>query len=254
MNIVRSEFEAALETWQGSMRSQPLRDWARQFCRDYRGTLLRAARKGVPTGELLKIVGVLKRLKSRNEDNRFLAAELRSTLLDGKTRLRPLMREIISHLRQKPAIVTYIDFPLDDYLERAERKLSELSSRSPGKPRKEISSHRAVLLATLFQEHIGSPQWDLVAEICGAFEEEALGDAGKRVNRLAPATRDWSGPLAGAIRIPPIGRIAARERKAWLALMAEQIETDMLDQETTAFRRRRGNNQRKSRKNRIEAK
>lgn len=79
------------------------------------------AEKGVPTGELLRIVGVLQKLKSQDEDNRFLAAELRSTLLDGKKRLRPLMRKIISHLRQTPPLLTYIGFPLEDYVERAER-------------------------------------------------------------------------------------------------------------------------------------
>ncbi len=217
MNIVRSEFEGALQAWQGSMRGK-LHEWAKQFCEDYKWTLLRAAQRGVPIGELLRIVGILQTLKSRDENNRFLAAELRGVLLDGKERLRPLMREIISHLRQKPAILTYIGFPLDHYLERAERMLSELPSGSRGQPQKAISTQRFILLGSLFQQHTGRPHWELVTEIGRAFEEEELDDAGKRVRRLAPANRDWSGPLADAIRVPAMGRIPPRERKAWLAL------------------------------------
>jgi hypothetical protein len=253
VNIVRSEFDSALEAWQSSIRSKLLRDWAGEFCSDYEGTLLRAARKGVPPGELLGIVKLLKTLKSRDEDSRRLAEELRATLVDGKKRLRPLIRKIISHLRRKPVLLTYFRFPLDDYLERAERKLSELPSMPPGQPRKEISTQRAVLLARLFQEHTRSPQWDLVAEIFGAFEEEVPGDTGKRVRRQAPARRDWSGPIASAIPIPPMGRIRARERKAWRALMAEQMERDMLDREVKDFRARRGAKRRKGRRNTIKA-
>src|SRR5262249_45489676 len=95
-----------------------LRDGAKQFCKDYKGTLRGDARNGVTIAELLRIVGVLQRLKSRNEENRFLAAELRSTLIDGKKRLRPLMGKLVSHPREKPALLTYIGFPLDHYLER----------------------------------------------------------------------------------------------------------------------------------------
>jgi hypothetical protein len=130
-------------------------------------------------------------------------------------------------------LLTYFRFPLDDYLERAERKLSELPSMPPGQPRKEISTQRAVLLARLFQEHTRSPQWDLVAEIFGAFEEEVPGDTGKRVRRQAPARRDWSGPIG--------------------ALMAEQMERDMLDREVKDFRARRGAKRRKGRRNTIKA-
>jgi hypothetical protein len=236
VNIVRSEFDSALRKWQAVVRHD-MGSWAAEFCENYRPALLKAYKKKIPIDALLDMIGLLKRREIAGTRQAAESKELRQHLIHAKEKMAPIMRDLARELRQRPAVLTYLGFPLADHLAYAASELEKLFPKHPGQPGKFVSTGRYVLLATFFRHHTGKPEWALVTEICGAFESDSPDDSGKRVRQLPSVERDWSGALVKGTRVPPTHRIPKEDRRAWLRLLFEEIvEKDMLDQEAAALR------------------